>query len=156
MSRSFSYRVRELRLEDIHAVVELGRAAFTSETLPLLHQTWGEAEVLNNYTGEPEFCLVAEHDKHVIGFTLGALMVPDPAKRAARAYGWLLWIAVMDRYRKQGVAAKLADKLARRFKSAGANFMLANSANENTSAVGFFKNSGFRNETTHIYLTRPL
>ena len=156
MSRSFSYRVRELRLNDIAAVVELGHEAFTPKTLPLLCQTWGEAEVLNNYTSDPEFCLVAEHDRHVIGFTLGTLMVPDPAKRAVRAYGWLLWIAVSPSRQHHGIATKLADKLARRFKSAGAHFMLANSASENSPAISFFSHNGFRDQTTHHYFTRPL
>lgn len=156
MSRPFSYRIRELQLTDVPAVVELGNTCFTEQNLPLLHQTWGETEVLNNYTGDPEFCLVAESEKRVIGFTLGTLMVPDPSKRAARAYGWLLWIAVMERYRKSGVAAKLADKLARRFKSAGATFMLANSARENTPALTFFRTNGFQEGTTHLYLSRPL
>lgn len=156
MSHSFSYRVRELRLSDVTAVVELGRQAFTDKTLPLLHQTWGEAEVLNNYTSDPEFCLIAEHDQHVIGFTLGTLMTPDASKRAARTYGWLLWIAVSPNRQHHGVATKLTDKLARRFKAAGARFMLANSASENAPAVQFFTQNGFRDQTTHRYFTRPL
>lgn len=156
MSRAFSYRIRELRVEDVPAVVELGHAAFNAGTLPLLHQTWGESEVLNNYTSDPEFCLVAERDKHIVGFILGTLMIPTPSKRNVPAYGWLLWLAVMDQYRRHGVAAKLADKLARRFKSAGASFMLANSAGENAPAISFFRHNGFGDETTHLYLTRRL
>lgn len=156
MSPTFSYRVRELRLHDVAAVVELGHAAFTAKTLPLLYQTWGETEVLNNYTTDPEFCLVAESDKHIVGFTLGTLMVPDPAKRAASTYGWLLWIAVGQRHRQHGIAAKLADKLAHRFRSAGAGFMLANSAEENASAINFFTKSGFLDRTTHRYMARAL
>lgn len=156
MSKSISHRVRELRLTDVPAVVELGNKCFTAKTLPLLHQSWGETEVLNNYTDDPEFCLVAESEQQLIGFTLGTLMIPDPSKRAAKAYGWLLWIGVAERFRKSGIAAGLTDKLARRFKSAGARFMLANSAVENTPALNFFGKHGFTERTDHVYFSRPL
>jgi ribosomal protein S18 acetylase RimI-like enzyme len=156
MSQTFSYRIRELRLGDIPAVVELGHRHFTAKTLPLLHQTWGETEALNNYTSDPEFCLVAEREGRPIGFILGTLMTPDPARRATQPYGWLLWIAVSERHRRHGIAAKLTDKLARRFKTAGAAFMLVNSATENTPAIKLFQNNGFAEQTTHLYLTRPL
>lgn len=156
MSKGFSYKIRELQLADVPMVVELGQQAFNDRTLPLLHRTWGETEVLNNYTSDPEFCLVAESNGKVIGFTLGSFMVPDPSKRNAKAYGWLLWIAVSPKHQRNGVAKKLTDKLARRFKQAGAEFMLVNSDEGNTGAIDLFEQSGFQSGSRHVYLTRKL
>jgi ribosomal protein S18 acetylase RimI-like enzyme len=156
MGKGFPYKIRELQLTDVPMVVELGRAAFTDETLPVLNRTWGETEVLNNYTGDAEFCLVAESRGKIIGFTLGTLMLPDPSQRNACAYGWLLWIAVSAKHQRNGVAAKLADKLARRFKEAGAGFILVNSDEGNSSATEFFGNNRFEPAARHIYFTRNL
>jgi len=156
MSRGFSYKIRPLQLADVPLVVELGNQSFTEETLPLLHRTWGETEVLNNYTGDAEFCLVAESEGRVIGFALGTLMLPDPARRKTRAYGWLLWIAVSPRHRRNGVAARLTGKLSERFKRAGAEFLLVNSDEGNTGAIEFFQGNRFLPASRHVYLTRKL
>lgn len=156
MSTGFSYKIRELEIADVPMVVELGHQSFTDETLPLLHQTWGEAEVLNNYTSEPEFCLVAESRKKIIGFTLGTLMMPAQPTRTIKPYGWLLWIAVSARHQGNGIAGKLTDKLAQRFKRAGAAFILANSDETNETAVNFFRTNQFDGTARHVYLTRKL
>jgi len=156
MSKGFSYKIRELQLTDVPIVVELGREAFTEKTLPLLHRTWGETEVLNCYTSDAEFCLIAERNRKIIGFTLGSLMLPDPSKRAVQAYGWLLWIAVSPKHQRSGIAAKLTDKLSRRFKEAGAEFILVNSDETNSGATEFFQGSKFTPASRHIYFTRKL
>lgn len=156
MSRGFSYKIRELQLADVPMVVELGNEAFTEETLPMLNRTWGETEVLNNYTGDAEFCLVAESNRKIVGFTLGTLMLPDPSKSKARAYGWLLWLAVSQKHRRNGIAAKLTDKLSKRFKEAGAEFVLVNSDETNTNATDFFQDNRFAPASRHIYFTRKL
>ncbi len=156
MSTGFSYKIRELEIADVPMVVELGHKSFTDKTLPLLHQTWGESEVLNNYTTEPEFCLVAESRKKIIGFTLGTLMMPAQSTRAIKPYGWLLWIAVSPRHQGNGIARKLSDKLAQRFKRAGAAFLLANSDETNEAAINFFRANKFDGAARHLYLTRKL
>ncbi len=156
MGKGFPYKIRELQLTDVPMVVELGITAFTEETLPMLNRTWGETEVLNCYTSDPEFCLVAESRGKLIGFTLGTLMLPDPSRKNVSAYGWLLWIGVSPKHQRNGVAAKLADKLSRRFKEAGAGFVLVNSDETNSPAADFFTGTRFEPAARHIYFTRKL
>tara|TARA_Y100001934_G_scaffold138629_1_gene167245 strand:- start:2292 stop:2717 length:426 start_codon:yes stop_codon:yes gene_type:complete len=141
-----------MELRDIPKVVALGEKLFTAESLPLLYRTWDEAEVLNLYTSDAEFCLVAINGRSLAGFALGTFM----EKPDGGGYGWLNWIGVAASCRHKGVARKLTNTLAKRFKNAGASYLLVDTDETNKAASALFARSAFSAQTKHIYFARKL
>jgi ribosomal protein S18 acetylase RimI-like enzyme len=64
-------KIRPMEIDDLSKVFHLGEKLFEAEKLPNLYRTWDEFEVVELFHGDPEFCLVAEINKRIIGFALG-------------------------------------------------------------------------------------
>jgi ribosomal protein S18 acetylase RimI-like enzyme len=152
MKKTAEISVRQMELKDIPKVVSLGEKLFTAENLPLLYRTWDEGEVLNVYSGDAEFCLVATAGRQVVGFTLGTFM----GKPNGGGYGWLNWIGVASRHRRRGTARKLVDALAAQFREADAQFLMVDTDETNAAAARLFASSQFGAQTRHIYFARQL
>lgn len=146
--------IREMELEDLPAVYALGEATFTAELWPSLHRTWDDLELALMYASDRETCLVAENEKgRLVGFVLGTLL----EKRAsAWKYGWVTWIAVRPRARKERVGRRLLEALTEILIEQGARMMIVDTDPENTAAMHFFEKNGFGNPQPHIYLSRNL
>lgn len=146
-------QIREMKLSDLLPVFELGQKLFTAEKLPTLYRSWDDYAVMELFSSDGETCLVAEVDGRIIGFALGAMM--EKPKSAWR-YGWLEWLGVRPRFKRQGVATRLLSRLTEKFIEREARIMLVDTDEENHDALTFFRKKGFNHETRHVYLSRNL
>jgi len=153
MSRRVPIEIRQMALEDVQAVVDLGNALFTSKKAPTLYRCWEETEALRLYTTSPETCLVASREGTVVGFALGTLLAKpgSPWK-----YGWLDWLGVARSCKRQHVAQRLVKQLQQRFVTQEVRIMLVNTYEGNKPALGFFRKFGFGHEIKHVYMSLNL
>lgn len=148
-----SVSIRELTLEDIPAVFELGQKLFTPDKLPTLYRAWDEDALVQLYTTDRETCLVAEANGRVVGFALGQMMEKP---RSAWRYGWLEWLGVDRGFKRRGVATRLLRQLTNRFIERDARIMLVDTDEQNRPALAFFRKHGFGQEVRHVYLSQNL
>jgi ribosomal protein S18 acetylase RimI-like enzyme len=145
--------LRQMELKDLPAVFRLGQKLFTAEDLPTLYRSWDEHEILELFRSDEETCLVAEVDDKIIGFALGCMMEKP---RSAWRYGWLEWLGVTPRYKRCGIARRLLNQLTQLFIEREARIMLVDTDEENVDALAFLRQTGFGQETRHVYLSRNL
>jgi len=139
-----------MKLSDLPPVFELGQKLFTAEKLPTLYRSWDDDAVVELFGSDGETCLVAEVDGRIVGFALGAMM--EKPKNAWR-YGWLEWLGVEPRHKRNGVASRLLSRLTEMFIERDARIMLVDTDEENHDALAFFRKKGFNHETKHVYLS---
>ena len=152
-SNGASLIVREMTLQDLHAVFELGERLFTAERWPNLYRTWDEYELAVHFSSDSETCLVAEMDERVVGFALGTLL---EKRHSAWSYGYLLWLGVDPDAARRGIASRLVARMTELFIEFGARMILVDTDAENDAALGFFRTQGFGQETPHVFLTKNL
>jgi len=145
--------IRDLALDDIPAVFELGQQLFTPEKLPTLYRAWDEDEVVQLFTADRDTCLVAEMGGRIVGFALGRIMEKP---RSAWKYGWLLWLGVEGTLKRRGIATRLLRQLTSRFIEREARIMLVDTDEHNRHALAFFRKHGFGQEVRHVYLSQNL
>ena len=153
MPRRPTIEIREMQVDDIPAVVELGNMLFTAETSPTLYRCWEEAEVLQIYTADKETCLVATCHERVIGFALGSLLEKPGS---SWLYGWLDWLGVDPAFKRKRVAKRLTRQLQERFVEKGVRIMLVDTYEGNRNAIAFFRKFGFGQGIRHIYMSLNL
>ena len=145
--------LRQMQLKDLPPVFRLGQRLFTAEDLPTLYRSWDEHEILELFRSDEETCLVAEDDEKIVGFALGCMM---DKPRSAWRYGWLEWLGVAPRYKRHGIARRLLNQLTQLFIDREARIMLVDTDEENADALAFLRQTGFGQETRHVYLSRNL
>jgi ribosomal protein S18 acetylase RimI-like enzyme len=145
--------LRQMELKDLPAVFKLGQRLFTAEDLPTLYRSWDEHEILELFRSDEEACLVAEDDETIVGFALGCMMEKP---RSAWRYGWLEWLGVAPRYKRHGIARRLLNQLTQLFIDREARIMLVDTDEDNADALAFLRETGFGQETRHVYLSRNL
>jgi ribosomal protein S18 acetylase RimI-like enzyme len=145
--------IREMKLEDVPQVFDLGQQLFTADKLPTLYRSWDDHELAQLFSSEAENCLVAECENRIIGFTLGRVMEKP---QNAWKYGWLLWLGVSPAFKRRGVAKRLVGQLTEIFLKKEARIMLVDTDEDNLDALAFFRKSGFGQEIKHIYLSKNL
>jgi ribosomal protein S18 acetylase RimI-like enzyme len=145
--------LRQMKLKDLPAVFKLGQKLFTAEDLPTLYRSWDEHEILELFRSDEETCLVAEENEKVVGFALGCMM---DKPRSAWRYGWLEWLGVAPRYKRCGIARRLLNQLTQLFINREARIMLVDTDEDNADALAFLRETGFGQETRHVYLSRNL
>jgi ribosomal protein S18 acetylase RimI-like enzyme len=148
--REFELEIREMEIDDLPAVFHLGEQIFTSETVPTLYRTWDEFEVTSLFNTDPEFCLVAEVDDTTVGFILGTTVTKT---KSAWKYGYVVWLAVVPDWQREGLGSRLFDKLAEKMIEDGVRIFLVDTETSNLPALKFFKKKGFANPEEQIYLT---
>jgi hypothetical protein len=57
------FTIREMEVEDIPGVFQLGAETFTADQWPMLYRSWDEYEVTSLFNTDGEYCLVAEADE---------------------------------------------------------------------------------------------
>ncbi len=153
MSKNDDVTISEIQFEDIVEIYNLGNKLFTSDKWINIYRCWDEYEIIERYIGDKEHCLVAKHNKKVIGFALGALV---EKKRSAWRYGYLTWTGVSPKFAGQGVGKKLLKKMTSLFKEAGVKIILVDTSTENSRALNFFKRNGFEEEEGHVFLSKNI
>ncbi|MGA2079386.1 MAG: GNAT family N-acetyltransferase [Holophaga sp.] len=145
--------IREMSLSDLPAVYALGETLFPADKWPALYRTWDEYELAVHFASDSETCLVAELDERVVGFALGTLL---EKRGSAWTYGYLLWLGVDETMKRQGVAARLFERITELFIKLGARMIMVDTDAENEAALNFFRSQGFGQETPHLFLSRNL
>lgn len=148
--RVFELEIREMEIDDLPVVFHLGEQIFTSERVPTLYRTWDEFEVTSLFNTDPEFCLVAEVDDATVGFILGTTVTKT---KSAWKYGYVVWLAVVPEWQREGLGGRLFDKLAEKMIEDGVRIFLVDTEASNIPALKFFKKKGFANPEEQIYLT---
>lgn len=144
--------IREMEIDDLPAAFELGDRVFSAD-LPSLYRTWDEYELVDTFSSDGEFCLVADKDDVLVGFTIGSVI---RKRRSAWTYGYLSWIAVEPKLSGRGIARRLVSRLTELFIEAGVRMMVVDTDPDNERAVEFFTRLGFGRPVEHVYLTRNL
>lgn len=151
--RAANLDIRELELNDIPVVFDLGERLFTPERWPNLYRTWDEYELVELFASDGDTCFVAELDGKVVGFALGTMI---EKRRSAWKYGYLLWLGADPEVGPLGIGSRLFHRLQEVFIQQGARIMLVDTAEENLGALHFFRRQGFGNEQGHVYLSKNL
>jgi ribosomal protein S18 acetylase RimI-like enzyme len=117
-----------------------------------------EADIQGFYSSEPDFFLVAELDRRIIGFVYGneSKNVPDEVLRRWKAskVGSVEVLAVEKGYRRRGIATLLLNRLFDAFRGRGIDTVtLSVPANEG-GAKELYDKMGF--ETRGYFLKRRL
>ncbi len=145
--------IRKMEIDDIAPVFHLGEKLFTAQKVPNLYRTWDEYEVVYLFQSDPEFCLVAECDASIIGFSLGTIISKSSS---AWKYGHLYWLGIEPDYQRQGIAKKLFKHFQDVMLENGVRMLLVDTEADNLPALHFFRTMGFGNPQQHIYLTLNL
>ena len=148
-AKSREIKIREMNIDDVADVFHLGEELFTFSTFPNMFRTWDEFEVIDFFSSETEFCLVATRKEKIVGFLLSTII----EKRSSRKYGYLVWFGVDGSVRRKGVASKLFDKMKRIMEKNGVNMIIIDTQADNVEALEFFRKKGFSSPQDHIYLS---
>lgn len=81
------------------------------------------------------FCIVAEDDGEVVGFTLIDSRYDRPA--------YVVTIDVEARFRRRGIASLLLEETERRLRKLGVRSIRLEAAEDNPAALDFYKSKGF-------------
>lgn len=142
-------KIREMNIDDVADVFHLGEDLFTFNMFPNMFRTWDEFEVIDFFSSETEFCLVATCKEEIVGFLLSTII----EKRSSRKYGYLVWFGVDEAVRRKGVASKLFDKMKRIMEKNGVNMIIIDTQADNVEALEFFRKKGFSSPQDHVYLS---
>ena len=146
--------IRHMEIDDIASVFHLGERLFTSEEFPILYRTWDSYEVADYFTSDPDYCLVAEADDHVVGFIMGTTIEKEGT--AWKKYGYISWIGVDPAFQGTTLARRLYRRLEERLKENGVRMIIADTEGDNERAVAFFQTMGFSSRTQHVWLAKTL
>ncbi|MCB1742930.1 MAG: GNAT family N-acetyltransferase [Gammaproteobacteria bacterium] len=142
-----------MEIEDLPAVFALGERLFRAPDVPILHRTWDEFEVIDFFSSDSEFCLVAERSDEIVGFVIGTII---EKRRSAWTYGYLVWLGVAPEVEGKGVAHRLVSRITDLFIAGGARMMMVDTEADNERAIDFFENEGFGSPVEHLYLSKNL
>jgi ribosomal protein S18 acetylase RimI-like enzyme len=148
--RKLDIDIRDMGVDDIPAVFHLGEQVFTADKTPTLYRTWDEFEVVSMFNADTDYCLVAELEDQIIGFTLGNVV---EKKKSAWKYGYVVWLVVSPEFQRIGVASRLFNKLTDKMVEDGVRMFLVDTEADNLPALQFFRSRGFGNPQQHIYMT---
>jgi len=142
--------IRRMEIDDFATVFHLGETLFKAEKVPNLYRTWDEFEVISMYQADPEICLVAESDDHIVGFAMGTTISKS---HSAWKYGHLVWLGVEPAFQRQNIARRLFNRFRDLAMEAGVRMLLVDTEADNLPAIRFFQKMGFGNPEQHMYLT---
>jgi ribosomal protein S18 acetylase RimI-like enzyme len=145
--------IREMEKDDLAAVFHLGEELFTSEEFPILYRTWDAYEVTDFFNMDPEYCLVAEADGEIVGFSLGTTIEKEGS---AWKYGYVAWLGVREGYRRRRMAQRLYRELERRMARQGVRMMIVDTEADNPEALAFLQKMGFTGRRSHLWLAKTL
>ncbi|MFH1091136.1 MAG: GNAT family N-acetyltransferase [Pseudomonadota bacterium] len=142
-----------MEIDDLAAVFHLGEKLFTARESPNLYRTWDEHEIVQLFDTDREFCLVAESEDKLVGFSLGTTVEKS---RSAWKYGLLIWLGVEPEYQRAGVGMRLFNQFRELMQKNGVRMLVVDTEADNLQALRFFRQMGFGKPEEHIYLSLNL
>jgi len=142
--------IREMEIEDLAAVFNLGEKLFKAREVPNLYRTWDEYEVVDFFSSDTSYAYVAELDGDIVGFTLGYIVTK---RNSAWKYGYLVWLGVEPELHRFGIATKLFREIRDAMLEEGVRIVFIDTEADNTDALKFFSRMGFGKPEEHLYLS---
>ncbi len=144
--------IRRYEQDDRVAVLQLSEKYASWDSTPT------EADIQGFYSSEPDFFLVAELNKRIVGFVYGreSKNVPDEVLRRWKAtkVGSVELLAVEERYRRSGIATLLLDRLFVVFKGRRIDTVTLTTPADEMGAKELYDKLGF--ETRGYFLKKKL
>lgn len=97
---------------------------------------FGETLIGNIYYGAPELCFVVEFEENVIGFLLGGYTA-----KVGQAH--ILSVAVLEKFRHQGLGRKLLEHFIKRTEILGYNSIKLEVKVDNETVIKLYQDLGF-------------
>jgi len=144
--------IRRYEEKDRVAVLQLSQKYASWDSTPT------EADIQGFYSSEPDFFLVAELNKRIVGFIYGreSKNVPDKVLQRwkARKVGSVEELAVEEQYRRRGIAMSLLNRLFVVFGERGIDTVTLSVPADEIGAKELYDKLGF--ETRGYFLKKKL
>jgi len=144
--------IRRYEEKDRVAVLQLSQKYASWDSTPT------EADIQGFHSSEPDFFLVAELNRRIVGFVYGreSKNVPDEVLRRWKAtrVGSVEVLAVEEQYRRRGIATLLMDRLFVVFKGRGIDTVTLTTPADEIGAKELYDKLGF--ETRGYFLKKKL
>ena len=144
--------IRRYEKKDGIAVLQL------SQKYASWDSTQTEADIQGFYSSEPDFFLVAELNRRIVGFVYGreSTNVPDEVLRRWRAtkVGSVEVLAVKEQYRRRGIATLLLNRLFEVFRERGIDTVTLSVPADESGAKELYDKLGF--ETRGFFMKKTL
>ena len=144
--------IRRYEEKDRVAVLQLSQKYASWDSTPT------EADIQGFHSSEPDFFLVAELNRKIVGFVYGreSKNVPDEVLRRWKAtrVGSVEVLAVEEQYRRRGIATLLMDRLFVVFKGRGIDTVTLTTPADEIGAKELYDKLGF--ETRGYFLKKRL
>ena len=144
--------IRRYEENDRVAVLQLSQKYASWDSTPT------EADIQGFYSSEPDFFLVAELNRRIVGFVFGreSKNVPDEVLRRWRStkVGSVEILAVEERYRRRGIATLLLSRLFIGFRKKGFDTVTLSVPADERGAKELYDKLGF--ETRGHFMKKTL
>ena len=144
--------IRRYEEKDRVAVLQLSQKYASWDSTPT------EADIQGFYSSEPDFFLVAELNRRIIGFVYGreSKNVPDEVLRRWKAtrVGSVEVLVVEEQYRRRGIAMSLLNRLFVIFRERGIDTVTLSVPADEIGAKELYDKLGF--ETRGYFLKKKL
>lgn len=144
--------IRRYEEKDRVAVLQLSQKYASWDSTPT------EADIQGFHSSEPDFFLVAELNRRIVGFVYGreSKNVPDEVLRRWKAtrVGSVEVLAVEEQYRRRGIATLLLNRLFVVFKRRGIDTVTLTTPADEIGAKELYDKLGF--ETRGYFLKKKL
>jgi len=144
--------IRRYEEKDRVAVLQLSQKYASWDSTPT------EADIQGFYSSDPDFFLLAELDRRIVGFVYGreSKNVPNEVLRRWKAtrVGSVEVLAVEEQYRRRGIATLLLDRLFVVFKGRGIDTVTLTTPADEVGAKELYDKLGF--ETRGYFLKKKL
>lgn len=140
-----------MTIDDLPRVFEIGVKEF-SVLDEIYHQYWTLTSLVDYLVKEKGLCLVAELDGAVVGFVLGRRRFSEWQSDL----GHLEWIAVAKEHQSKGFGGQLCNAILERFKKAGVAKILADVRHNNSVSERMFRTLGFQEQFSVHWFMKEL
>ncbi|MDY6834616.1 MAG: GNAT family N-acetyltransferase [Chloroflexota bacterium] len=146
--------IRQMDIDDLSPTYHLGEKLFTTEDFPMLYRTWDSHEVADCFASDPDYCMVAEANRSVVGFILGTTIEKEGT--AWKKYGYLTWMGIEESHQRTNLGSRMYKRLEEKFREDGVRMVIADTEGDNRVAIAFFKALGFSSRAEHVWLAKTL
>jgi ribosomal-protein-alanine N-acetyltransferase len=136
-----TWTIRPYDVKDFNALHRLDKSCFPPG---ISYSKWTLQYFLNLPSAD---CLVAEEDRHIVGFILAEQNPP---------LGHIITLDIADSHRRKGVGTALVSDIEKHLRFQGVRSVLLETSVENQSGIAFWQHHGYRTEAVikRYYLGR--